>query len=118
MLGQVLNELAQVELWLSNATKGHESHNPDACLWAELLLAMAGIDDETEEEISGTVVFALLMLLRKTQNPAKAGLIIVDKVRKVCAAMARDRIATSRENRLRWSNDAARDRIDAYDTPN
>jgi len=118
MLGQILNELAQVERWLFGNIRGHEDHRPENCVWAEFHTLTKDYAGETTQELAGTVVFSMLMLLRKTQNPAKAGLAIVDKVRGLCAAMARDRIAMKRDAATSNVHDWSQMVRDTYNTPN
>lgn len=118
MLGQILNELAQVERWLDGEMTGHESHDPNICVMADLHMAISECGGDTPQDDAAIVAFALICLLRKTQNPAQAGTLIVDKVRQLCASMARDRTETARRKArgefLRGATNIDR----AYNVPN
>lgn len=118
MLGEILNELAQVEAWLSECAKGHETHDPDHCVWAEMLLAIADLGGEDEADDASIVTFSLICLLAKTKNPAKAGLLIVDKVRQMCAAMAQDRIQARRNAATEAVHDWSNRVNQVYNNPN
>jgi len=118
MLGDILNELAQVATWLTEATVGHEAHNPDECMWAELLLYVNELSGEDDADDAAIVTFALICLLMKTNDPARAGALLVDKVRQICAAMARDRIEQRREQAMRPTGMVALLDTTPYSTPN
>lgn len=118
MLGQILNELAQVEQWLTDGTKGHEHHDPTICMMGNYHAIMREFDGQSPEELSGDVVFAMLVLLRATKSTAAAGNLIVDFTRKMVAGMARDRISVARERARRLTQGDYPWVTRTYDTPN
>lgn len=104
-LGDILNELAQVEAWLSECAIGHETHDPETCVWAQMQDAISQISGDDDADDAAIITTSLICLLAKTKNPAKAGGLIVDKVRQLCAAMARDR---TYEARRKWRSEFMR----------
>lgn len=118
MLGDILRELAAVEIWLTDLSVGHEDHDPNTCAGAAIYAEMSILTEDTVDECVSVVVYGLIALLKKTNDPSKAGALIVDKVRALCATMARDRIRRYREASRRGAPDwpTRIDRI--FNTPN
>lgn len=118
MLGQILNQLAEVESWISEITAGHESHDPTICPMAELYEGFGFMAEDTDDQAIAFIVLAMIDMLRRTKNPAKVGSMIVDKTRQMVAAMAHDRIQARRNAATNavhdWSNKVNR----AYNNPN
>jgi hypothetical protein len=118
MLGQILNELAEAEKWISRCIDEHSSHDPEHCAWAEMAIAMTDLGGGDENEAVAIVMMAMLNLLHHTKDTARAGNMIVDKVRQMTAAVARDRIdAMRKKNRQRLVN-ALANPLSTYNSPN
>lgn len=118
MLSQILNELAQVELWLTDMMSGHQECDPESCGGAALYGDLKVLLADTEDEVTTAVVFGLVTLLSKTKNPARVGVLIVDKVRQICAVMAADRIRQRRVIRMRDTGVTMDISARSYNTPN
>lgn len=113
MLGQILNELSQVDVWLDDQVSDIYHRQPLAQDWARVskigeelgeaineLILLTGQNPRKQQtdsldpllnELADVACTALLAMLHFTKDDAKVGVVMVDKVRSICRRMVEHR---------------------------